>query len=230
MSEATSDTPPREVPSSAFVGPPQAAAGTPSPPPPPSHGELQRPTTDRNLPIAPQAGTSGLDTGTVVAIVVIVVGLAATLWLKSKRGMRGTPQVARTQPDPLALQQDATAALAERLETLISLADERIAALEALQARALPEPATRSHPRTPAVSSRPGGFSEPRPIETTPNPATATSGYFEPTTDLFTRRVYEMADSGATPVEIARALEEHTGKIELILSLRRQAVGGRVAG
>lgn len=35
------------------------------------------------------------------------------------------------------------------------------------------------------------------------------------------RRVYELADRGMRPVEIARELERPTGQVELILSLRR---------
>lgn len=38
--------------------------------------------------------------------------------------------------------------------------------------------------------------------------------------DPVTRRVYEMADRGEGPVQIASALEEHVGKVELILALR----------
>ena len=38
--------------------------------------------------------------------------------------------------------------------------------------------------------------------------------------DPLTATVYEMADAGQTAVDIARALDEHTGKVELILALR----------
>jgi hypothetical protein len=44
--------------------------------------------------------------------------------------------------------------------------------------------------------------------------------------DPMADRVYELADSGLSSVEIASALHEHTGKIELILALRRASVGG----
>lgn len=39
--------------------------------------------------------------------------------------------------------------------------------------------------------------------------------------DAATLRIYELADAGRTPVEIARALGQHTGQVELILALRR---------
>jgi hypothetical protein len=42
-----------------------------------------------------------------------------------------------------------------------------------------------------------------------------------PAVDPLTRQVHELADRGAAPVEIARQLNEHVGKIELILALRK---------
>jgi hypothetical protein len=42
--------------------------------------------------------------------------------------------------------------------------------------------------------------------------------------DPFTRSVHELADEGLDPVEIARRLDEQTGKIELVLALRRTRV------
>ncbi|MEM6505388.1 MAG: hypothetical protein AAF711_07965 [Planctomycetota bacterium] len=40
------------------------------------------------------------------------------------------------------------------------------------------------------------------------------------TTDTFTRQVYALADEGKGPRDIAQQLDEHVGKIELILALR----------
>lgn len=40
--------------------------------------------------------------------------------------------------------------------------------------------------------------------------------------DPLSRRVYELADEGLPPVEIARALSQPTGKVELILALRQR--------
>jgi len=42
----------------------------------------------------------------------------------------------------------------------------------------------------------------------------------DPASEALTRRVYELAEEGKSANEIAQELEEHTGKIELILSLR----------
>jgi hypothetical protein len=39
--------------------------------------------------------------------------------------------------------------------------------------------------------------------------------------DPATRRIYELADEGHDPVEIARRLDQHLGKVQLILALRR---------
>ncbi|MFQ5429892.1 MAG: hypothetical protein ACE5E1_06240 [Phycisphaerae bacterium] len=39
------------------------------------------------------------------------------------------------------------------------------------------------------------------------------------------RRIYAMADEGRTPVEIARALHQNVGEVELILNLRAQSIG-----
>jgi hypothetical protein len=41
--------------------------------------------------------------------------------------------------------------------------------------------------------------------------------------ESLTARVYEHADRGESPQEIARRLDEHVGKVELILALRKQA-------
>jgi hypothetical protein len=85
-------------------------------------------------------------------------------------------------------------AKADRLEQLIAAADERIEAIGALASGA--------------------------PV---PGPAAARSRRDEPAhpPDPLTAAVYEMADLGRDPVEIARALDEQIGKVELILALRQ---------
>jgi hypothetical protein len=40
--------------------------------------------------------------------------------------------------------------------------------------------------------------------------------------DPMNQQVYDLADEGHPPVEIARRLQQHTGKVELILALRRR--------
>jgi hypothetical protein len=39
--------------------------------------------------------------------------------------------------------------------------------------------------------------------------------------DPLHRKVYDLADQGLTPVDIARRIEKPTGQVELILALRR---------
>ena len=110
---------------------------------------------------------------------------------------------------------------AERLEQLIVQAEERIARLET--------PATTS-PRSAAPRSAAKGSASAAPIAT-PGPhaqgqpakpqATSVSEARDPEpTDSLRRAIYALADSGRSPVEISRELDEHIGKIELILALR----------
>jgi len=51
----------------------------------------------------------------------------------------------------------------------------------------------------------------------TPRPPTR-----EPAVDPLNQQVYEMADEGLPAVDIARQLNQHTGKVELILALRQR--------
>jgi hypothetical protein len=63
-------------------------------------------------------------------------------------------------------------------------------------------------------------------METAPAPAQlAPPEPEEPEADPVTLSVYEMADAGRSPVEIAQALDEGVGKIELILALRARSAG-----
>ncbi len=83
---------------------------------------------------------------------------------------------------------------AARLERLIEQADGRLARLES---------ASKPEPRSSVIEHR-----APR--------GDGSSGSLDPVT----RRIYDLADDGLAPVEIARELDEHVGKIELILALR----------
>jgi cell division protein FtsN len=101
-----------------------------------------------------------------------------------------------------------------RLEQLLLRADERIAHLEALlRASGQTPPASEPAPsQRPTVETRsPAPFTPP---VATPPPADAA--------DPLARRVYELADAGRSPVDIAQSLDEHPGKVELILALRTQ--------
>lgn len=93
-----------------------------------------------------------------------------------------------------------------QVERLIRDADQRIAELQRLQGSADPS----STGLTPG--SNPSSQQAHAAASPSPEP---------PPGDELSRNVYRLADSGHTPVEIARTLREHVGKVELILALRR---------
>lgn len=108
-----------------------------------------------------------------------------------------------------------------RLEKLIAEADIRITAMRAME-QAIPTPEPKPA-RSPSY----------RMIETLASPIIPASVEPErqppiveiPAPDSLTQRVLDMADAGRSPVEIARELEEHPGKIELMLALRSSRRG-----
>ncbi len=121
------------------------------------------------------------------------------------------------------------------LEILLRQADDRIRQLEdALDDRvgasisptrtALPGRARRTEedehatPSTdPVAESEPADDARRSPrVEVTP----AGAAYFHAPIDPLTANVYELADRGRSPLEIARYLDEQVGKVELILALR----------
>lgn len=103
----------------------------------------------------------------------------------------------------LVAQIDARAA---HLEALIADADDRIEELRRLQA------AGADH------DGRPAGRAGAAP----PSSSAASSAADPRAEDPVSRGVYELADRGLGPVEIARQLDQHVGAVELILALRQQ--------
>ncbi|MEL7471972.1 MAG: hypothetical protein AAGK04_01535 [Planctomycetota bacterium] len=97
----------------------------------------------------------------------------------------------------LIAQLDARAA---RLETLVERAEHAIAQLDES-----PGSPRRPHADTPISRIVPDAAEAPR------------------VSDSIHQRVYDLADAGQGPVDIARALGQPTGQIELILALRRRA-------
>lgn len=97
-------------------------------------------------------------------------------------------------------------AKAVRLERLIDEADQRIARLENGEAGG-----GRGGERRSSKVAAAAGEASPPPTEEE-EPAEAT--------DPLTQSVYELADAGHEPIAIARQLDEHVGKVELILALR----------
>ena len=85
-----------------------------------------------------------------------------------------------------------------RLERLLEEADQKIDELRRLQ--------------QPVATSRTGEPATPPASEPAPAP--------EPI-DPLAAQIYRLADAGKRPLDIARQLDEHVGKVELILNLRR---------
>lgn len=99
-----------------------------------------------------------------------------------------------------------------RLENLIEQADQRIAQLGG-------DPTAKPS----------GGQAAPGPADHDvlfDSAATVVDNAGDDEPDELTRNVYDLADRGEDPAAIARQLEEHIGKIELILALRRQTSQG----
>lgn len=152
------------------------------------------------------------DGPTIAAGVVVVIGLALAAWLRGRTAFRGPAHRSTTHASSRGMPPRLSAA-AEGLERLIAVADDRIERLERLTAA------------LDTGRGRPGAATGGLPVaERKPLPTPA------PANDGFTLRVYELADRGMKPVEIAGELQEHTGKIELMLALRRQAEAGAGAG
>ena len=88
---------------------------------------------------------------------------------------------------------------AARLELLIQQADDRIARM--------------------SQDNEADGIAPNESQFTSPTAAAAASG-LGVSIDPLTQSVYELADTGCQPIQIAQALDEQVGKVELILSLR----------
>jgi hypothetical protein len=129
------------------------------------------------------------------ACVVIGLALLGTLIVVAARSRKADPPkprlVTEDELDRLKRAADRAALLTAAAEKAADALDERIAALEGLLKKTVPD----------TVSQR-------------TDPDTVF--------DLLTQAVYDLADAGRSPVEIAGELHEHTGKIELILNLRKR--------
>ncbi len=96
---------------------------------------------------------------------------------------------------------------AQRLELLLQEADERIAELSEAKDAGLSAAGDSVAGREDAFGGAdPGPF---KPSHDPPRPL-----------DPLTQGVYELADTGRSPLEIAQQMDEQVGKVELILALR----------
>lgn len=130
---------------------------------------------------------------------------------RQARGLRGDLEQVMVEVEQLAKRFSAQLdAKSMRLEKLIDEADQRLAKLESLQPPEVSPPAEVS----PKVS-------EP-PVEAVEADALPTSQVAAPDDENeLAASVYRLADAGNDAIEIARALGEHVGKVELILALRQ---------
>ncbi|MEO0512835.1 MAG: hypothetical protein AAF108_08075 [Planctomycetota bacterium] len=117
---------------------------------------------------------------------------------------------------------------AARLEQLIAEADDLLARLEAVASHESSELRTAGDPDE---ADRPAGVASSEderavPRTTGPSASGLPSGRgpapsIAPEPDPLKARVFDLADEGVEPVEIARRIGTHTGKVELILALRK---------
>lgn len=107
---------------------------------------------------------------------------------------------------------------AARLEALLDMADERI---EQLESRLLGTAANgiAAVPDDPPPPARPD-TDDPW---TQDGPETPSANSAAPPAEPLHQEVYDLADGGHAPVDIARRLEQQVGTIELILALRPKA-------
>ena len=134
-----------------------------------------------------------------------------------------TPQLARELDELGKRLADELDTRADRLEKLIADADDRLSRLERLTAASVylaPESTSAltevKHfgPRDPAQPTH--GAPAPSAIPTHRSAAAVIAEI-----DPLAGEVYKLADTGLLPVQIAQKLSQHTGKIELLLALRR---------
>lgn len=134
--------------------------------------------------------------------------------LRQKQAVRGDLEQLMTEVEQLAkrfgTQLDAKTM---QMERLIEEADRKIAELKQLEqarrdAMSL-QPPQASYPKPQAPETHP-----PSDIAHPPSPAPSPD-------ETLKRSVCALADRGVDPVEIAKQLNEHVGKVELILALRK---------
>jgi len=113
--------------------------------------------------------------------------------LKQKQAVRGDLEQLMVEIEQLSKRFGAQLdAKTVQMERLIDEADRKIVELKQLE---------RARDEAPSIQTP------------TPNPPTPD--------DALKRSVCDLADQGHDPVEIARQLDEHVGKVELILALRK---------
>jgi len=152
---------------------------------------------------------SGLSMTALIALGALALGLVLVVGAIAARMRKKN---ARAISEPVADNVAATRELAELAENLASTLDEKAERLERLLAQA--DDKIR---RLEAARAAPIAASAV--VEAKPVPAAVSA------VSASHREVYELADAGLTPVQIAQRLSKPTGQVELILNLRRAATG-----
>lgn len=132
--------------------------------------------------------------------------------LRHKQAVRGDLEQLMAEVEQLAkrfgTQLDAKTM---QMERLIEEADQKIAELRQLE-QARRDAQTLQSPEPSSLRSQASSIHPPSPIPHPPSPSPD---------DALKRSVCALADRGLDPIEIARQLNEHVGKVELILALRQ---------
>ncbi|MEX2213324.1 MAG: hypothetical protein WD768_04310 [Phycisphaeraceae bacterium] len=135
---------------------------------------------------------------------------------KQLRGMRGDLEELMVEIEQFAKRLGAQLdAKAIQLETLLKQAERKAQELKALGGNSHSSPRQETSPRDISETASPSRTA----ASTRTATETATKVESE-TTDPVAKAVYRLADQGLAPHDIAQKLNEHVGKIELILALR----------
>ena len=163
--------------------------------------------------------------------------------LKQARGMRGDLEQLMVEIEQMAKRMGAQLdAKSMRIERLLDEADQRIEQLQKLEARALAQNDTQGDSRIDSLSADSDTTASTHgSLNATGEAADHASGlanenasehgspHSQPAAapavdalpqDPLARSVYALADQGNDPQQIAKELQEHVGKVELILALR----------
>jgi cell division septation protein DedD len=167
--------------------------------------------------------------------VVLAVGVLATLYLimRGKGKRRRDPMERQSMPSlsqQRQVERDISSLMVEMLETarqMTAQLDTRAARLELLMneadAKLAALKSASTMPVTPAASTPtlpPPAAALPAPPEPTPTPVEEAPSRAETPPDPRHAEVYDLADQGRSPHEIARHLNRPNGEVELILALR----------
>ena len=132
--------------------------------------------------------------------------------LRQKQAVRGDLEQLMIEVEQLAkrfgTQLDAKTM---QMERLIEEANQKIAELKQLEtSRRHAESLEPTHTSYPESSATPSSPQSPTPHPQSSDPES-----------VLKQKVYDLSERGCDPIEIARMLDEHVGKIELILALRK---------